>query len=71
MVKKVYSQNDKFCGLPVDLESRDHVLHVINLDLIRDSSKNQNMIDKVLKIAKDKNSEKTGIYFLNYLERIK
>lgn len=67
MGKKIPPQKEKFCGLPGGPKSPENVLHVVNLDLIRDSNQKQNMIDSVLKGAEDKSDNKAGIYFLNYL----
>lgn len=64
---KIPPQKEKFCGLPGGPKSPDNVLHVVNLDLIRDSNQKQNMIDSVLKGAKKKSHNTAGIYFLNYL----
>ena len=67
MGKKIPPQKEEFCGLPGGPKSPDNVLHVVNLDLIRDSNQKQNMIDRVLKGAEDKSDNTVGIYFLNYL----
>lgn len=67
MGKKIPSQKEEFCGLPGGPKSPDNVLHVVNLDLIRDSNQKQNMIDRVLKGAEDKSGNTGDIYFLNYL----
>jgi len=67
MGKKIPPQKEDFCGLPSGPKSPENVLHVVNLDLIRDSNQKQNMIDSVLKGAEDKGSNTSGIYFLNYL----
>ena len=58
---------EEFCGLPGGPKSPENVLHVVNLDLIRDSHQKQNMIDSVLKGAEDKSDNTAAIYFLNYL----
>ena len=67
MGKKIPPQKEEFCGLPGGPKSPENLLHVVNLDLIRDSNQKQNMIDSVLKVAEDKSSDTAGIYFLNYL----
>lgn len=67
MGKKIPPQKEEFCGLPGGPKSPENVLHVVNLDLIRDSNQKQNMIDSVLKGAEDKSDNTAGIYFLNYL----
>ena len=67
MGKKITTQKEEFCGLPHGPKSSENVLHVVNLDLIRDSNQKQNMIDSVLKGAGDKSDNTVGIYFLNYL----
>jgi len=67
MGKKIPPQKEEFCGLPGGPKSPDNVLHMVNLDLIRDSNQKQNMIDRVLKGAEDNNGNTVGIYFLNYL----
>jgi len=67
MGKKIPPQKEEFCGLPGGPKSPENVLHVVNLDLIRDSNQKQNMIDSVLKGAEDKSDNTVGIYFLNYL----
>lgn len=66
MGKKIPTQKETFCGLPRGPKSPDEVLHVVNLDLIRDSNQKQTMIDRVLQGAEDKSNNTTGIYFLNY-----
>ena len=65
--KKIPPQKKEFCGLPSGPKSPENVLHVVNLDLIRDSNQKQNMFDSVLKGAEDEGSDTSGIYFLNYL----
>ena len=67
MGKKIPPQKEEFCGLPGGPKSPDNVLHVVNLDLIKDSNQKQNMIDRVLKEAEDKSGNTRDIYFLNYL----
>jgi hypothetical protein len=67
MGKKITPQKEQFCGLLDGPKSPENVLHVVNLDLIRDSNQKQNMIDSVLKGAEDKGDNTVGIYFLNYL----
>lgn len=67
MGKKIPPQKEQFCDLPNGPKSPENVLHVVNLDLIRDSQQKQNMIDSVLKGAEDKSNKTVGIYFLNYL----
>lgn len=67
MGKKIPPQKEEFCGLPGGPKSPENVLHVVNLDLIRDFNQKQNMIDSVLKGAEDKSDNTAGIYFLNYL----
>ena len=67
MGKKIPSQKEEFCGLTGSPKSPENVLHVVNLDLIRDSNQKQNMIDSVLKGAENKSDNTAGIYFLNYL----
>jgi len=67
MGKKISPQKEEFCGLPGGPKSPENVLHVVNLDLIRDSNQKQNMIDSVLKGAEDNSDNTAGIYFLNYL----
>jgi len=66
MGKKIPPQKEEFCGLPGGPKIPDNVLHVVNLDLIRDSNQKQNMIDRVLKGAEEKSDNTVGIYFLNY-----
>ena len=67
MGKKIPPRKEEFCGLPSGPKTPDNVLHVVNLDLIRDSNQKQNMIDRVLKEAEEKSDNTVGIYFLNYL----
>ena len=67
MGKKIPPQKDEFCVLPSGPKSPDNVLHVVNLDLIKDSNQKQNMIDRVLKRAEEESGNTAGIYFLNYL----
>lgn len=67
MGKKIPPQKEEFCGLPGGPKTPDNVLHVVNLDLIKDSNQKQNMIDRVLKGAEEKSENTVGIYFLNYL----
>lgn len=67
MGKKIPTQKEEFCGLTGGPKSPENVLHVVNLDLIRNSNQKQNMIDIVLKAAEDKSGDTAGIYFLNYL----
>lgn len=67
MGKKIPSQKEEFCSLPVGPKSSDNKLHVVNLNLIRDSNQKQNMLDRVLKGAEEKIDNIVGIYFLNYL----
>lgn len=67
MGKKIPPQKKQFCGLPNGPKSPENVLHVVNLDLIKDSQQKQNMIDSVLKGAEEKSNKTVGIYFLNYL----
>ena len=69
MGKKIPPQKEEFCGLPGGPKSPDNVLHVVNLDLIRDSNQKQNMIDRVLKGVENNSGNTVGIYFLNYLFR--
>ena len=66
MGQKIPPQKEEFCGLTSGPKSPENVLHVVNLDLIRDSNQKQNMIDSVLKGAEDKSGNAVGIYFLNY-----
>ncbi len=51
MVRKITLQKERFCGLADGPINPENVLHVVNLDLIRDSNQKQNMIDSVLKGA--------------------
>jgi len=67
MGKKIPIQKEQFCGLTDGPKSPENVLHVVNLDLIRNSNQKQNMMDSVLKGAEDKGVDIAGIYFLNYL----
>lgn len=67
MGKKIPSQKETFCGLPGGPKTPDNVLHVVNLDLIKDSNRKPNMIDGVLKGAEEESANTVGIYFLNYL----
>jgi hypothetical protein len=66
MGKKIPPQKEEFCGLPGGPKTPDNVLHVVNLDLIKDSNQKQNMIDRVLKGAEEKSDNTVDIYFLNY-----
>ena len=67
MGKKTTAQKEEFCGLPGGPETPENVLHMVNLDLIRDSNQKQNIINSVLNGAEDKGSDAASIYFLNYL----
>ena len=68
MGTKIPDQKEEFCGLPRGPETPENVLHVVNLDLIRDSNQKQRMINSVLNGAEDKGSDAAGIQFLNYLK---
>lgn len=67
MGKKIPRQKKGFCNAPSGPKSPDNVLHVVNLDLIRDSDMKQKMMKLVLKGAKDTGSSTVGIKFLNHL----
>lgn len=54
MIKQILFQKEFVCALPSDLKSFDNVLHVVNLNLIKDSNQKQNIIDKMLKKVEDK-----------------
>jgi len=66
MGKKIPAQKKEFCGLPDGPETPKNVLHVVNLDLIRDSNQKSVMITGVLNGAEDKGNDGAGINFLNY-----
>lgn len=67
MGHKIPGQKTEFCGIEGGPESPNNVLHVVNLDLIRDSDQKQAMMDKVLKGVEDLGCSIDGVYFLNYL----